>query len=216
LQDAWQVSERRSCAVLRFDRSSHRYRSQRDDQAFLRHRIREIAAARVRYGYRRIWIVLRREGLKVNHKRVRRLYREEGLNLRIKRPCRHVSAAHRAERIPVGAANDAWSMDFVSDALFDGRRLRALTLLDIYTREALAIEVDQGSRASRWSLCSMPSLPRVGRPDAFGSTMAQSSFPTLSTAGLASMGLRSISVGRASPPITPSSNRSTGAYARSA
>ncbi|HMO84786.1 MAG TPA: IS3 family transposase, partial [Lacipirellulaceae bacterium] len=78
-----------------------------------------------------------------------RLYREEGLNLRIKRPRRHVSPAHRAERIPVGAANDTWSMDFVSDALFDGRRLRALTLLDIYTREALAIEVDQGIKGEQ-------------------------------------------------------------------
>jgi putative transposase len=149
LQDAWQVSERQGCAALRFDRSSHRYRSQRDDQAYLRHRIREIAAMRVRFGYRRIWIALRREGMKVNHKRVRRLYREEGLNLRIKRPRRHVSAAQRAERVPAAAPNDVWSMDFVSDALFDGRRLRALTLLDIYTREALAITVDQGIKGEQ-------------------------------------------------------------------
>ena len=135
--------------ALRFDRSSHRYRPQRDDQAFLRFRIREIAAARVRYGYRRIWVMLRREGLKVNHKRVRRLYREEGLNLRIKRPRRHVSAAHRTERAAVTAPNEVWSMDFVSDALFDGRRLRALTLLDVHTREALAIEVDQGIKGEQ-------------------------------------------------------------------
>lgn len=135
--------------ALRFDRSSHRYRPQRDDQAFLRFRIREIAAARVRYGYRRIWIALRREGLKLNHKRVRRLYREEGLNLRIKRPRRHVSAAHRTERAAVTAPNEVWSMDFVSDALFDGRRLRALTLLDVHTREALAIEVDQGIKGEQ-------------------------------------------------------------------
>ena len=144
LQGQYRVSERRGCAVLRFDRSSHRYRSIRDDQAFLRHRIREIAASRVRYGYRRIYVSLRREGLVVNHKRVRRLYREEGLNLRIKRPRRHVSAAHRVERIQATTANEVWSMDFVSDALFDGRRLRALTLLDVFTREALAIVVDKG------------------------------------------------------------------------
>lgn len=87
---------------------------------------------------------MRREGMIVNHKRVRRLYREEGLNLRIKRPRRHVSAAHRVERLQATAPNDVWSMDFVSDALFDGRRLRALTLLDVFTREALAIEVDKG------------------------------------------------------------------------
>jgi len=144
LQGQYRVSERRGCAALRFDRSSHRYRASRDDQAFLRHRIREIAASRVRYGYRRVYVALRREGMIVNHKRVRRLYREEGLNLRIKRPRRHVSAAHRVERLPATAPNDVWSMDFVSDALFDGRRLRALTLLDVFTREALAIEVDKG------------------------------------------------------------------------
>ena len=149
LQTQYRVSERRSCSALRFDRTSHRYRSTRDDQAFLRHRIRDIAASRVRYGYRRIYIVLRREGIIVNHKRVRRLYREEGLNLRIKRPRRHVSAAHRVERSAVTTANDVWSMDFVSDALFDGRRLRALTLLDVYTREALAIEVDQGIKSEQ-------------------------------------------------------------------
>ena len=144
LQGQYQVSERRGCAVLRFDRSSHRYRLRRDDQAFLRHRIREIAASRVRYGYRRVYVALRREGMVVNHKRVRRLYREEGLNLRIKRPRRHVSAAHRIERQQATTPNEVWSMDFVSDALFDGRRLRALTLLDVFTRESLAIEVDKG------------------------------------------------------------------------
>lgn len=143
LQEQYRVSERRGCAALRFDRSSHRYRAIRDDQAYLRHRIREIASSRIRYGYRRIYIALRREGLTVNHKRVRRLYREEGLNLRLRRPRRHVSAAHRVERIQASAPNEVWSMDFVSDALFDGRRLRALTLLDIFTREALAIEVDK-------------------------------------------------------------------------
>ena len=127
--------------VLSFDRSSHRYRSQRDDQAFLRHRIREIAASRVRYGYSRIWIALRREGLKVNHKRVRRLYREEGLNLRIKRPRRHVSAAHRAERTAVTAPNEVWSMDFVFDRTGEGRVLKCLTIVDDATHEAVAIEV---------------------------------------------------------------------------
>jgi putative transposase len=144
LQERYRISERRGCAVLQFDRSSHRYRSNRDDQAYLRSRIREIAAARVRFGHRRIYIVLRREGIVVNHKRVRRLYREEGLNLRLRRPRRHVSAAQRVERPVVNGPNEVWSMDFVSDALFDGRRLRALTLLDIYTRESLAIEVDKG------------------------------------------------------------------------
>jgi putative transposase len=146
VQDRFGVSERRGCAALRFHRSSQRYRASRDDQAPLRLRIREIAAVRVRYGYPRIYILLRREGWAVNRKRVYRLYRLEGLSLRRKRPRRHVSAARRLERQIAARPNQQWSMDFVSDALFDGRRIRALTLVDNHTREALAIVVDGGIR----------------------------------------------------------------------
>ena len=143
------VSERRGCVALGVDRSTIRYRSTKPDQAPLRLRIRDLAKTRVRYGYFRIYVLLRREGWMVNHKRVYRLYREEGLSLRLKRPRRHVSAANR-ERQPLAASpNQLWSMDFVSDALFDGRRLRALTVVDTYTREALAIEVDQGIRGEQ-------------------------------------------------------------------
>lgn len=114
-------------------------------------RIRDIAQTRMRYGYFRIYILLRREGWVVNHKRVYRLYREDGLSLRLKRPRRHVSAAQRERQPAALAPNELWSMDFVSDALFDGRRLRALTVVDAYTREALAIDVDQGIKGSRLS-----------------------------------------------------------------
>jgi putative transposase len=112
-------------------------------------RIREIAAVRVRYGYQRIHVLLRREGWLINRKRVYRLYRLEGLNLRSKRPRRHVSAMHREKRPGASAANDQWSMDFVSDALFNGRRIRALTVVDNFTRESLAIEVDGSLRGDR-------------------------------------------------------------------
>ena len=135
--------------MLLFFRSSHRYEATRDDQAVLRMRIRELAEARVRYGYYRIYILLRREGWKVNHKRVYRLYQKEGLSLRRKRPRRHASAAQRMERVEAGTANECWSMDFVSDALYDGRRLRALTIVDNYTRGCLAIEVDRGIGGER-------------------------------------------------------------------
>jgi putative transposase len=91
------VSERRGCKALRFHRRTHRYKSIRDDQVPLRKRIKEIAETRVRYGYRRIHVLLRREGWAVNVKRVHRLYRLEGLNLRAKRPRRHVMAARRAD-----------------------------------------------------------------------------------------------------------------------
>jgi putative transposase len=127
--------------ALGVDRSSIRYRSVRPDQTPLRLRIRDLSQTRVRYGYFRM---LRREGWLVNHKRVYLLYREDGLSLRLKRPRRNVIAASRERQPTADALNDLWSMDFVSDALFDGRRLRALTVIDAYTREALTIEVDQG------------------------------------------------------------------------
>ena len=100
----------------------------------------------MRYGYKRIYVLLKREGWQVNHKRVYRLYRQEGLSLFERRPKRHRSAAHRPKPMPSNAMNECWSMDFVADQLFDGRRLRALTLVDIYMRECLAIEVAAGLR----------------------------------------------------------------------
>ncbi len=115
----------------------------------MRLRIRDLTAARMRYGYYRIYILLRREGWRVNHKRVYRLYRQDGLGLRLKRPRRNVSAANRERQPAAMAANQMWSMDFVSDALFDGRRLRALTVVDAFTREALAIDVDQGIKGEQ-------------------------------------------------------------------
>jgi putative transposase len=149
VQSAHGVSERRSCAALAFDRMSVRYQSIKADQTPLIMRIRDLARTRMRYGYFRIYILLRREGWQVNHKRVYRLYREDGLSLRLKRPRRHVSAARRERQPAATAPNQLWSMDFVSDALFDGRRLRALTVVDAYTREALTIDVDQGIRGEQ-------------------------------------------------------------------
>ena len=143
------ISERRSCVVLGVDRSSIRYVSHQPDQTPLMLRIRDLAATRTRYGYFRIYILLRREGWFVNHKRVYRLYRQDGLSLRLKRPRRNVSAANRERQPAASAANEMWSMDFVSDALFDGRRLRALTVVDAFTREALAIDVDQGIKGEQ-------------------------------------------------------------------
>lgn len=105
--------------------------------------MREIASTRVRFGFWRIYVLLRREGWKVNHKRIYRLYKAEGLNLRTKRPRRRKAAANRMDRIVLTRPNQSWSMDFVSDALFDGRKFRALNVVDNHTRECLAIEVAQ-------------------------------------------------------------------------
>jgi putative transposase len=118
----------------------------RNPQTALRLRMREIAQARVRYGYRKIWVLLKREGWKVGKKLVYRLYREEGLALRHK-PRRHRRVAtHQRERFQPTAANQVWGMDFVADQLADGRRFRALTVMDGFTRESLAIEVGQRLR----------------------------------------------------------------------
>lgn len=107
-------------------------------------RIKELAAVRVRYGYRRIHVLLQREGWAVNQKRVYRIYCEEGLNLRKKRPKKRTSDHFRVSRETARDINDCWSMDFASDSLFNGRRFRALTIVDIFSRECLGIEVDQG------------------------------------------------------------------------
>jgi putative transposase len=117
------------------------YQSRKDEQAALRMRIKDIAQVRVSYGYRRIHVMLLREGWKVNHKRVYRLYKLEGLMIRPKRPRRHVSACRRMVRASAGYPNESWSMDFMSDALYDGQKIKILTLVDNYTRESLATEV---------------------------------------------------------------------------
>ncbi len=131
---------------MMISRSLYHYRSVAADQTPLRNRIKEIAATRVRYGYKRIYVVLRREGWRINHKRVYRLYKQDGLSLFERRPRRHRSAAHRPPPRATVAINECWGMDFVSEQLYDGRKLRALTLVDVHTRECLAIWVDQGIR----------------------------------------------------------------------
>lgn len=141
------VSERRACRLAGISRTAYRYESRADPQNALRTRIKDIARSRVRYGYKRIHVLLKREGFQVNAKRVHRLYCLEGLQLRQKRPRRHVSAAHRkVERVEARKPNENWAMDFVADALHDGSKLRILTVVDTFTRECLATTV--GKRLS--------------------------------------------------------------------
>lgn len=141
LRRAYQVSERRACLVLGFSRSTHRYQSVRNEWAELRIRLRDLANSRVHYGYRRLHILLEREGWKVNHKLVYRLYKEEGLTMRRRRPRRNRSCETRVNRVAAACINEAWSMDFMADQLFDGRRFRLLTLVDNFSRESLAIRL---------------------------------------------------------------------------
>jgi len=123
-------------------RSSQRYRSRRDPQVVLRRRLKEMAATYVRYGYRRLTVLLRREGWGVNAKRIYRLYREEGLRVRTK--IRKKIARRQRVSAPVATRpNQCWSMDFVSDKLADGRPIRILTAVDQCTRECLALVADR-------------------------------------------------------------------------
>jgi putative transposase len=149
VRKAWRLSERRSCAILIVNRKSLRYRCVKRDDSVLRRRIKEIAATRIRYGYKRINVLLRREGWMVNHKRVRRIYREEGLAIRVRPPKRRRAAIVREERVVPQAPNQSWSMDFMHDVLADGAKIRLLTLVDNFSRESLALEVDHGFKSSQ-------------------------------------------------------------------
>lgn len=141
------VSIRRACRAVPASRASYHYRSVRPDQAPLRKRIREIAETRVRYGYRRIHIVLRREGWPVNVKRVRRLYNLEGLQMRLKPPRRRVMAKLRSDRSDASGPNQVWAMDWMHDELFDGRRLWVLTVIDTWSRVCPVMRVCRSATA---------------------------------------------------------------------
>ena len=143
LEQNYRVSERHACGVLTLGRTTYRYESRQEQWIELRMRMREIAQTRVRYGYRMIRVLLNREGWKVGKDLVYRLYKEEGLGLRMRPAGRRRAVVHREERFRPTGPNQAWAMDFVSDQFSDGRRFRALTILDVYSRESLAIEAGQ-------------------------------------------------------------------------
>jgi len=141
LEQRYEVSERRACRTITFSRATLRYRSYRDPRTALRIRMRDIAYSRIRYGYRRVRVMLLREGWKISKNLVYRLYREEGLALRTGLRRRRRAPVQRQARALPTAPNHAWTLDFVSDQLVDGARFRALTILDIHTRLCLAIEI---------------------------------------------------------------------------
>ncbi len=138
---AFEVSERRACTVIGADRTSVRYRAKRPDDEPIRVRLRELAAERRRFGYRRLHVLLIREGLIMNHKKLRRLYREERLQVRRRSGRKRALGTRAPIAVPQGA-NQRWSIDFASDALSDGRRFRILTVVDDFTRECLALIAD--------------------------------------------------------------------------
>ncbi len=148
IRQGYQLSENRACGLIGITRWINRYQSRRDPQTELRMRIRELAGSRVRYGYRRIAVLLRRQGWKVNTKRVYRLYRQEGLQVRTTK--RGKRAAHTRVPLPQPVRpNQHWSMDFVSDRLADGRWFRILTIIDQYTRECLCVYADRSQTGEK-------------------------------------------------------------------
>jgi putative transposase len=145
------MSERRACRIMGADRSAVRYRRRRADDTALRERLRTLAADRRRFGYRRLHVLLRHEGLVLNRKRTERLYREEGLAVRRRRG-RKRALGTRAPLVAAMAPNARWSIDFMQDQLWDGRRIRILNVLDDVTKECLAAVVDtsiSGRRVAR-------------------------------------------------------------------
>lgn len=150
LQESYELSQRRACTALGFLRSTCRYLCRRRDNVKLRARLKELALKRPRFGYRRLWTLLRRERIAVNHKRVHRLYREEGLQVRRRR--RKRTSAVRNPLLAPSRPNERWSIDFMRDTLGDARTFRTFNVVDDLTRECPAIEVAKsipGARVTR-------------------------------------------------------------------
>ena len=145
------ISQRRACSIFKIDRSVMRYQSTRSDDADLRAAMKKVAHERRRFGYRRIHLMLNRQGIVMNQKKLRRLYREESLQVR-KRGGRKRALGTRRPMLLPSCPNERWSLDFVSDAFTDGRRFRVLAVIDDYSRECLALVPDtslSGLRVAR-------------------------------------------------------------------
>ena len=151
VMDTHGLSERRACKLASLDRSTFQYQKKTGGDEHLRERMKTLAGERRRFGYRRLGILLEREGLNANHKKIYRIYSEEGLAVKRRRGRKRAIGTRTPMVMPDGP-NERWSLDFVSDALSDGRRIRTLCIVDDFTREALAIVVDvtlSGPRVAR-------------------------------------------------------------------
>jgi len=164
LQSTYEMSQRRACRVIGTDRASVRYQATRPDDAVLRERLRSLAQERRRFGYRRLHVLLRREGEIVNKKRIQRIYREERLTVRRRGGRKRAVGTRRPIETPL-KVNQRWSLDFVSDQMTDGRRLRILTVIDNCTRECLALVADTSLSGSRVARELDLIIAQRGRPD---------------------------------------------------
>jgi putative transposase len=158
------ISERRACGLLGVGRSSCRYRAKPDRDEALREQLIELAHQRPRFGYRRLGVLLSREGQCVNHKRLFRVYRAAGLS--VKRNRRKKLVRTGVSQPVLTAPNDEWSLDFVSDGLASGRTMRVLTVVDNFTRECLALEVDTSFASERVTRVLDAAIDQRGRPKA--------------------------------------------------
>src|SRR5208282_6722525 len=163
------LSQRRACGLIGITRRAFRCEPGPEHDHELRQRLRALAETHRRWGCPMLHRVLRREGVTVNHKRIERLYREEGLSLRRRRGRKRLSHLRVAREQPT-TINHTWAVDFIHDALSDGRRFRALTVIDEYSRECLAIEVGAALPGERVSqvlqrLCDLRAAPSIIRSD---------------------------------------------------
>jgi len=156
-------SQRRACKLVGLEPKTYRYASKRPGDGEIRARLRALASERRRFGYRRLHILLAREGMMLNHKRLFRLYREERLGVR-KRGGRKRALGARAPMVLPQGSNQRWSLDFVSDALANGRRFRVLAIVDDFTRECLALVVDTSLSGMRVTRELDIIVERQGRP----------------------------------------------------
>jgi putative transposase len=163
LLEQYRASERRVCGLLSLAVSSYRYQARGSDEA-LRGKVVQLAREKPRYGYRRLHVLLRREGEAINHKRLYRIYREAGLCLRRKKRkhCARVSAPLRQYR----AANQEWALDFVHDVIAAGRTIRVLSVVDAFTRECLVLEVDTSFASRRVTRVLEEIIAQRGQPSA--------------------------------------------------
>lgn len=158
LCEAYKATERRSCRLIKFSRTSNRYKQKGKDNRALIDRLKELAGSRPRYGARRLHVLLRREGWVVNHKKVHRLYKELGLQLHVRRKKKRPTHMRVPGEQP-RAMNIRWAMDFMHDSIDTGRRFRLLSIVDIFSRECLSIEADYSLRAAN----VVASLERIRR-----------------------------------------------------
>jgi putative transposase len=143
------LSLRRACHIIGLSRTSYRYSpKEKVDEPVIRAKLKELAQKRKRFGCPRLHVMLRRAGFKINHKRTERIYKEEGLSLRVKRR-KKMAATLRAEVPRPMHPNHIWSMDFMKDALSDGRKLKVLPIVDEYTKKCFRIEVDTSITGAR-------------------------------------------------------------------